>query len=301
MNTTAERDVDALSIGQLSERTGVSTATLRAWENRYGFPRSTRRASGHRRYSDQDRADVQEIVRRRESGIRLDVAVDQVRTAREHERAARDAASESVHAQLRERHPELARHRLHKQTLLALSWAIEDEFCAKANRAVLFGAFQEPRFWHRARARWTDLARTASDVHVFGVFDAAEPEPAHIRLVSLPDDSPMRREWTVVCDAPSLPVVLTAWELPGQDDVPDPLRLFETSWSFDPVRVRDAARLCLDLATSLGVGPDDDLATALDRRPTSEAVDLGAVTAMLERMVTYLDTAVVGGQPAGSR
>ena len=39
--------------------------------------------------------------------------------------------------------------------------------------------------------------------------------------VTLPADAPMRREWAVVCDAPDLPVVLTAWELPGQNDVPD--------------------------------------------------------------------------------
>ena len=183
-------------------------------------------------------------------------------------------------------------HRLSKQTLLALSWAIEDEFCAKAHRAVLFGSFQEARHWHRARARWTDLARTASDVHVFGVFDPTDDDTdtARIRLVPLPEDSPMRREWTVVCDAPSLPVALTAWELPGQAAVPDAERRFEAAWTFDPVVVRDAARLCLRLATTLG---DDDpsLTATLDARPSSGAVDVGAVTAMFARTVTYLDEA----------
>ncbi len=281
----------ALSIGQLSRRTGVSTATLRAWETRHGFPRSHRLASGHRRYSPDDLADIAEVVRRRASGTRLDVALDQVRSARDHTRDARAASTGSIHAQLREQHPGMTPHRLHKRTLLALSWAIEDEFCAKANRAVLFGSFQEPRHWHRARARWTDLARTAAAVHVFGVFDPAEASTDRIRLVPLPEDSPMRREWTVVCDAPSLPAALTAWELPGQSEVPDHQRVFESTWTFDPQRVRDAARLCLQLATSLGE-PESSFAPALDARPDSSVVDVNAVTAMFERTVDYLDISV---------
>jgi methanogenic corrinoid protein MtbC1 len=39
-----------LSIGALSRATGVATATLRTWEQRYGFPRPLRRPSGHRLY-----------------------------------------------------------------------------------------------------------------------------------------------------------------------------------------------------------------------------------------------------------
>ena len=40
-------------------------------------------------------------------------------------------------------------------------------------------------------------------------------------FVDLPDDAPMRREWAVVCDAADHPAMLTAWELPGQSTVPD--------------------------------------------------------------------------------
>ncbi len=274
----------------------MSTATLRAWETRHGFPRSHRLTSGHRRYSADDLADIAEVVRRRASGTRLDVALDQVRSARDHARGAREAATGSIHAQLREQHPGMTPHRLHKKTLLALSWAIEDEFCAKANRAVLFGSFQEARHWRSARARWTDLARTAAAVHVFGVFDPTEASTDLVRLVPLPEDSPMRREWTVVCDAPSMPVALTAWELPGQADVPDHHRIFESTWTFHPQRVRDAARLCLQLATSLGEA-ESSLAPALDARPDSGVVDVDAVTAMFERTVDYLDTTVVRTAP----
>lgn len=40
-----------MSIGALSNATGVSVDTLRTWERRYGFPEPLRRNSGHRRYS----------------------------------------------------------------------------------------------------------------------------------------------------------------------------------------------------------------------------------------------------------
>ena len=52
-NVERETSSGALTIGDLAERTGVSTGTLRMWETRYGFPVPQRRASGHRRYDEQ--------------------------------------------------------------------------------------------------------------------------------------------------------------------------------------------------------------------------------------------------------
>jgi len=43
-----------LSIGALSEATGIGVETLRAWERRYGRPRPRRLPSGHRRYEPGD-------------------------------------------------------------------------------------------------------------------------------------------------------------------------------------------------------------------------------------------------------
>ena len=45
---------DGLSIGELARRTGVPAATLRSWEDRYGFPRPQRLGGGHRRYAEGD-------------------------------------------------------------------------------------------------------------------------------------------------------------------------------------------------------------------------------------------------------
>ena len=41
-------------IRAVAELTGVSTATLRAWERRYGVPTPSRTASAYRLYGDED-------------------------------------------------------------------------------------------------------------------------------------------------------------------------------------------------------------------------------------------------------
>ena len=213
--TSSAPDVEAISIGQLAERTGVAPATLRMWEKRHGFPEASRRESGHRRYSEADVRAVVDVLRRREAGIRLDVAIDQVRGGGTADVREQRAGSPSVYADLRRRHPSLHVHRLRKTTLLAMSWAIEDEFCAKADRAALFGSFQRSRFWRPARERWSDLARVASATYVLGEFGPGERMVPGVELVQVGAGSPMRREWAVVCDAPDLPVAMAAWELPG--------------------------------------------------------------------------------------
>src|SRR5881397_3752880 len=64
-----------LTIGDLTRRTGVAPATLRMWEARHGFPRPRRRDSGHRRYDESDVELVQQVLRRCEAGMRLEVAI----------------------------------------------------------------------------------------------------------------------------------------------------------------------------------------------------------------------------------
>ena len=47
-------DEPLYNIGVVSRMTGVSMATLRAWERRYNFPNSERTSGGHRLYSEND-------------------------------------------------------------------------------------------------------------------------------------------------------------------------------------------------------------------------------------------------------
>lgn len=276
----------ALSIGDLAQRTGLRTATLRMWEQRHGFPVPQRLDSGHRRYAEADVDTVLAVVRRRDAGVRLDVAITEAVAGA---MAQAEPASPSVYAVLRKRHPHLVAHRLSKATLLALSWAIEDEFCAKADRAHIFGGFQHATYYERARERWTELARVAGSAFVFADFGSTSTDTSPVQ-VALAPDAPMLREWAVICDSLDLPVVLTAWELPGQSDVRDRDRMFEAMWSVDPAAVRDAARVCAQVASENGAAAQAaPILYDLAERPVAGTTDLASVTSMFNRVVAYVD------------
>jgi DNA-binding transcriptional MerR regulator len=270
-----------LSIGDLAERTGVSPATLRMWETRHGFPVPERLESGHRRYREHDVDAIRAVLRHRDAGTRLELAIA---------RAMADAepAAPSIYAYLRRRHPQLGVHRLKKSTLVALSWAIEDEFCAKADRATIYASFQHERHYRPSRPRWTELARVARSATVFADFPQSTDDTSPVQ-VALPPDAPMRREWAVVCDSVDLPVVLTAWELPGQDEVADRERLFESMWTVDGAAVHDAARVCAAVAQAHGAGGPDAAVTGEPGLSRPHTPDVAAVTALFNRMVAYVD------------
>lgn len=272
-----------LTIGDLAQQTGVSTSVLRMWEARHGFPEPTRLASGHRRYTEADVALVQQVVRRKDSGIRLEVAIAEAS-------ASSAPASPSIFAELRRLHPALPVHRLRKSTLIALSWAIEDECCATADRPILFGAFQRGDLYEPSAPRWNELARVARSAIVFadhwdgGASDANGPIRA-----SLSEDAPMRREWAVVCDALDATACLSAWELPGQSYVPDRQRLFEAVWSVDPIAVRDAARVAASIAAGAGVLAAQPLLYELADPPAPRITTAAGVTSLFNRVVSYVD------------
>ena len=279
----------ALTIGDLSERTGVATATLRMWESRHGFPRPERLGSGHRRYTERDVELVQQVLRRRDGGARLEVAIAGVVLAQAATSGAPGAPS--VYATMRRLHPGLHPQRLKKSTLLALSWAIEDECIAQAERPMIFGAFQREGYFRAAEERWTELARVARSTMVFAAFEQ-DPEPVDgTTFVDLPADAPMRREWAVVCDAPDHAAMLTAWELPGQSGVPDGKRLFESVWTVEPGAVRDAARACAQVAQSLGHPEGGPLLYELAENPPPAPVELLDAASLLNRVVAYVDRA----------
>ena len=286
--STPPRPSTTLSIGDLAERTGVAPATLRMWEQRHGFPVPERLESGHRRYAESDVASIQRILHRRDAGSRLDAAIADVLAARTRDT---EPGPRSVWAELRRKHREIPTHRLTKQTLLSLSWAIEDEFAAKAERAHLFGMFQSEHYYRPARRRWVELSRVAGSAFAF--FEptgestapaAPGPVPVHLTL-----DSPVRREWAVVVDSEELPVVLTAWEIPGQDGKADRDRIFESAWSIDPLAVRRASRTCAALAADAGADGVAPVQYALADDPAPVTADPAAVSALFARVVAYVD------------
>ncbi len=258
------------------------------WERRHGFPVAQRRDSGHRRYDERVVDQVLQVVRRRDAGSRLEVAIAGVTLAEAS--VAAPPGAPSVFATLRKLHPTLQPQRLKKSSLLALSWAIEDECCALAETPMIFGAFQKERYYRAAEERWTELARVARSTMVFAHFEEDAPlVVGRTSFVNLPEDAPMRREWVVVCDAPDHAALLTAWELPGQSSVRDRDRLFEAIWSVEPTAVRSAARACAQVARQLGHAEAAPLLYELAENPPPPPIELLRATSLLNRVVAYVD------------
>ena len=272
-----------LTISDLVERTGVPAATLRTWESRYGAPLPTRLPSGHRRFAESDIGLVAEIVRLRGAGLALGAAIAQADTPREE-------PNPSLFRVVSSRHPILHPQMLLKRTLLAFTRAIEDECCARAERPLLFAAFQRQRFYWQSKDRWQDLARTADAAFVFADFDDHSALDARPVRLALAESAPLRREWAVVCDDGRHPACVIASERPGQDRVPDVERRFEVIWSLDPEVVRDAARVCAGVATSLQPAIRPQLGDRLTEPVRDTTVEVGHAHALFTRVLGYLDT-----------
>jgi DICT domain-containing protein/predicted DNA-binding transcriptional regulator AlpA len=273
-----------LSIGDVSKQTGLAEATLRMWESRHVFPRPERLTSGHRRYSERDVELLRQVLEERSRGLSLKAAI--VRVVR-----AGDQPERSLYAGLRRRRPELTAHLMAKRSVVALSHAIEDELVARAERAVLFGSFQEERWYRRSEQRWRELARTADYAVVLADFPRARrPRGAPVEL-PLDGSDPLRREWMLVCSAPGFAACLAGIERPGQDDRQDHDRDFDTLWSVEPETVHEAARIFCGFLAGSAAELSREIERHLDRVPGPRDDHFDVAAAVTSRMVAYLGAA----------
>ncbi len=274
-----------LTIREVVARTGVEAATLRMWEVRHGFPNPDRLPSGHRRYSERDVAQIAEVVREREAGLELHAAIARARGPRREPAAAED----SIHACLRRRRPGLSPHLLPKRVLISISHAIEDEGGASAQRAMLFGSFQRECFYRLAEPRWRDLASSARCAIVLADFESLSEPPGAPAEVPIDRSDPLGREWSVIWDAPQFAAMLSAWECPGQDDVPDAERTFEAIWSIEPGLVREAARVACSIASRSAPHVTERVSGALaeDILPSTGS-DTSTLANLTNRIVAYV-------------
>jgi DICT domain-containing protein len=266
------------------ERTGITEATLRAWESRYGFPEPQRLESGHRRYDERDVDAVRLALRLRDEGV-------PVKAALERARRSVDSAPASVFAGLRRQRPELRVSVLPKPSLLAMSHAIEDECSWGAEGLVLFGAFQRERHYRASEARWRDLARAAEAAFVFADFPAPRRPRGGPVEVPIGRSDPLAREWAVICDGSDRVGCMVGWEPPGQDESADASRVFETLWTADRETARLAARICCELAVD---GARDLVQPVIERlsAPVVRGEDeLRRAEALTSRMIAYLAAA----------
>lgn len=271
----------SLTIRDLAARSGLTPATLRAWESRYGFPEPARLPSGHRRYGERDVELIRQVTRDRAAGLELPTAI---------ERARRPAAAgnTSIFAGLRRRRPELTPHVLSKRTLVGMSHAIEDECCANAERPVLFASFQRERYYRDAEPRWRELARTAEAAVVFADFDERRDPAAGPVELPLDRSDALGREWSLVCDAADYRACLSGWERPGQKAVPDARRLFETIWAIEPAVVREAARIATEIAARTAPDLSERIVARLKDTPPPSDERFRLMTSLTSRMVAYV-------------
>ena len=246
------------------------------WEQRHAFPRPERLPSGHRRYDENDVDLVLRVQRERDAGLSVPAAIARVRQSAAH-------VEPSIFAGLRRRRPELQAIRMRKPQLLALTHAIEDESCARAERPLLVGSFQRERFYRQSQRRWHDYARTAELAIVFADFEHPAA-PAHAPI-ELPIDrtQPLAREWAIVCEAPGHAVCLAAVELAQTRRKADRAREFEVVWSVEPDLVRAAAEISVKLARQaapeLGRLGADRLPAAPPGPPSDEQLRLATAIA----------------------
>jgi len=269
-----------LSIGELSRRTGVPAATLRSWESRHGFPVPMRLDAGHRRYDGQHVDQVTEVARLRRSGLPLRAAISQATSG-----SIRPATS--FFAALRSADHGLRSCVLGKRALGAVTAAIEDECLAQARRPVLMGAFQHAQYYRQSESRWSELNRTSESTVVFADFEHSQDSVARPREVALPADSPVLREWVLVCDAPGFSACVAGWELPAPPGTAERDRRFETLWTLNPESVRAASAVGIALLRATDPEYANGLEASLSESVGAASPDLQRATSLFARFVEY--------------
>jgi len=274
-----------LAIKDVAEQAGIAAGTIRMWEQRYGFPQPQRTPSGYRRYTADDVELLRRVQAYRRRGLSVPAAIERAReTGGPSDLPSLYAAVAGLEHGAR---PQVLR----KSTMTRLSRAIEHETLAHAAAPVLFGAFQEERFFRRIEARWRLLADHADACVVFADF------PAIRRADDGPVELPIGRgdaianEWALIVDAPGFAASLLAWEQPvtGDEEPRDGDRRFEAIWTLDPVTTRRAALLAARLAGESDAGVGAELEAKLGDRPLALEQPVPALTALANRVVAYLE------------
>jgi DICT domain-containing protein len=270
-----------LTTAQLADRTGLSAGTLRMWETRHGFPEPSRLPGGHRRYSQTDAELVLEVLRLRDGGLSLPAAID---LARQRQRPP----AASIFAGLRRRRPDIPPVMLPKRVVLAMTRAIEDEYCARAAGGVLIGSFQREYFYRKNQRRWDELRRTAAVSVALADFPSPRALADGFVEVAVDRRHALAREWAIVIAAGDAQACLAGWEQPSQDEVPDSARRFEVLWSFDPSVVGEALEVVLEIIRPLDPAAADAVAAAATAPALAPASVLDHGGALTHRMIGYL-------------
>jgi DICT domain-containing protein len=278
--------VRGLAIKDVAERTGIAAATIRMWEQRYGFPEPARTSSGYRVYTDEDVELLRRVSSLRNDGLSVPAAVERARAS------AGASDRPSIFGAIASSDEPIPVRRLRKATLLAISRAIEDETLARAAAPVIVGAFQSERNYDAVAHRYERMARNADACLVFADFDDLTEAEGHPTRIPITRDDALGNEWAVVVDAPGYAACLLAWETPeSQRDhhLPERDRCFEALWTLDPDVVRRAALVGAALAGRVKPSLGREVEEMLLDRPLPFETPAPGLTALTNRIVGYLD------------
>jgi MerR family transcriptional regulator, light-induced transcriptional regulator len=167
------------------------------------------------------------------------------------------------------------------RAMRAISHAIEDECLARAARPLLAGTFQHETAYRRAEHRWRELARTAGLAFVLADFASRRKSRGAPAEIPLARQSPVRREWAVVCVDPDYSACLAGWEHPSDGGA----RSFEAIWTTGPVAAAAAMRVALAVAGGSVARQGTEL---LDELSPRLAGDAATTVAVANRAIGYL-------------
>jgi DICT domain-containing protein len=155
---------------------------------------------------------------------------------------------------------------------------------------VVFGAFQEERFYRQVERRYRRLAAHADAAAVFADFPGGlrHPDGGPAEIPIAPDDA-LGNEWAVIVDAPGYAACLLAWEQPSSASDRD--RRFEAIWTIDPEATRRAGQVAARLAGRADPALGERLGELLTDRPLALDEPAPALTALTNRMIAYMDDA----------
>jgi DICT domain-containing protein len=283
-------DMSVVSIGELSQRTGVKVSTLRAWEARHGFPDARRLPGRHRRYTERDVLAVLAVVNARKAGAPLHSAIERARSRD-------DARRASIFATMRAAMPDIHPIVLTQHDMRALSHAIEDEVLIRAEQPVLIGAFQRTGFERVATARWTELAMTSYATLALGGFRAVR-QTGNLIEVPIPHDAPTVRQWAVICDSPTYAACLVGIEQVAPRPARHGVRRYEAMWTTEAHVVREAAKTGVAIAAEHAGGRAAAAAQRLATSPLPEALmSARQTTSMSNRVLAR----IFASRAAGAR
>jgi MerR family transcriptional regulator, light-induced transcriptional regulator len=280
--------VAGLSIKEVAEQSGLAAGTIRMWEQRYGFPVPGRTDSGYRIYSAEDVEALRRAVAYRHRGLSVPAAIDRA------QETGGPSDHPSIYAAVASTDHGGRPQVLKKSTLVALSRAIEHETLAQAASPILFGAFQHERFYREVEPRYRRIAQFSDAAVAFADFKQIRHPAGGPVEVPIAAEDRLGNEWAVIVDAPGYAACLLAWEMPGVTAPGSPNdmnRRFEAIWTLDPHAVRKAAQVAARLTARADPELGGRLEALLADRPLASDQPAPILTALTNRMVSYMEAA----------